>query len=151
MTGLIVLAAVIVAATLFGLWRVRTDGRLRRVEGSAPGPVDGDGPTAPAPVRLTPADLGAPLGERATIVQFSTAFCAPCRATRQVLRSVSGEIDGVAYVEVDAESRLDLVRRLEVTRTPTVLVLDTDGRVVRRAAGAPSRAHVVAALGDALP
>jgi thiol-disulfide isomerase/thioredoxin len=150
-TGLLVLAAVIVAATLFGLWRARTDGRLRTVAGTAPGPADGDGPTAPAPVRLTPADLGAPLGERATLVQFSSAFCAPCRATRQVLGSVAGEVDGVAYVEVDAESRLDLVRRFDVARTPTVLVLDTDGRVVRRAAGAPSRAHVVAALGDALP
>lgn len=151
MTGLLILAAVIVAATLFGLWRARTDGRLRAVAASAPGPVEGGGATAPAPIRLSRADLGAPLGERATLVQFSSAFCAPCRTTRQVLRSVAGEVDGVTYVEVDAESRLDLVRRLDVARTPTVLVLDTDGRVVRRAAGAPSRAHVVAALGDALP
>jgi thiol-disulfide isomerase/thioredoxin len=150
-TGLLVLVAVIVAATVFGLWRARTDGRLRAVAGSVPGPVEGGAPTSPVPVPLTPADLGAPLGERATLVQFSSAFCAPCRATRQVLRSVAGEVEGVAYVEVDAESRLDLVRRLEVSRTPTVLVLDTGGRVVRRAAGAPSRAHVVAALGDAIP
>jgi thiol-disulfide isomerase/thioredoxin len=150
-TGLLVLAAVIVAATLFGLWRARTDGRLRAVEASPTGSADGDGATAPPLARLSPADLGAPLGERATLVQFSSAFCAPCRATRQVLGSVAGEVDGVTYVEVDAESRLDLVRRVDVTRTPTVLVLDTDGRIVRRAAGAPSRAHVVAALGDALP
>ncbi|MCG6498188.1 hypothetical protein MCM47_28745 [Kitasatospora sp. A2-31] len=32
-------------------------------------------------VRLSAADLGGPLGERATLVQFSTAFCQPCRAT----------------------------------------------------------------------
>ena len=31
-------------------------------------------------------------------------------------------VDGVAHVEVDAESHLDLVRRLDVVRTPTVLV-----------------------------
>lgn len=151
MTGLLVLAAVIVAATAFGLWRARTDGRLRAVTRSVPGPMGVDGLPSAGSVELTPADLGDALGDRATLVQFSSAFCAPCRSTRQVLRSVAGDVVGVQYVEVDAESRLDLVRRLEVARTPTVLVLDARGRVVRRAAGAPRRADVVAALGEAIP
>ncbi|NEA92883.1 thioredoxin family protein [Actinospica acidiphila] len=90
------------------------------------------------------------MGERATLVQFSSAFCAPCRATRRVLDEVAAMVPGVAHVEIDAEARLDLVRRLGVERTPTVLVLDADGRVVRRAAGQPRRADVIAALGAAL-
>ncbi len=101
--------------------------------------------------RLTPSDLGADLGARATLVQFSSAFCAPCRATRVVLTDVAGMVEGVAHVEIDAESHLDLVRRLDVMRTPTVFVLDADGRVVKRASGAPRKADVLAALGDALP
>lgn len=100
---------------------------------------------------LTAEELGAPLGERVTLVQFSTAFCQPCRATRRVLDGVAGMVDGVAHVEVDAESRLDLVRRLDVTGTPTVLVLDASGRVVRRAGGQPRKADVIAAIGAALP
>ncbi|CAL9634401.1 thioredoxin family protein [Streptomyces sp. Tu 3180] len=100
--------------------------------------------------RLEAAELGAELGERATLVQFSSAFCAPCRATRRVLGEVAGMVAGVAHVEIDAEARLDLVRRLEVLRTPTVLVLDADGRVVRRAAGQPRKADVIAALGEAV-
>ncbi|MEV7017026.1 thioredoxin family protein [Streptomyces sp. NPDC093991] len=96
------------------------------------------------------AELGAGLGERATLVQFSSAFCAPCRATRRVLGEVAGMVPGVTYVEIDAEARLDLVRRLGIERTPTVLVLDADGRVVRRAAGQPRKADVIAALGAAL-
>ncbi|MBJ6647512.1 TlpA family protein disulfide reductase [Streptomyces griseoincarnatus] len=96
------------------------------------------------------AELGAELGERATLVQFSSAFCAPCRATRRVLDEVAAMVPGVTHVEIDAEARLDLVRRLGVERTPTVLVLDADGRVVRRAAGQPRRADVIAALGAAL-
>jgi thiol-disulfide isomerase/thioredoxin len=90
------------------------------------------------------------LGERATLVQFSTAFCQPCRATRRILGEVADMVAGVAHVEVDAESRLDLVRELGITATPTVLVLDADGHVVRRAAGLPRKADVIAALGAAV-
>ncbi|MFD5714603.1 TlpA family protein disulfide reductase [Streptomyces pharetrae] len=100
--------------------------------------------------RLAEAELGAELGERATLVQFSSAFCAPCRATRRVLGEVAGMVPGVRHVEIDAEARLDLVRRLGVLRTPTVLVLDAGGRVVRRAAGQPRKADVIAALGEAV-
>ncbi|AXK31997.1 thioredoxin [Streptomyces armeniacus] len=101
--------------------------------------------------RLPAAALGAErLGERATLVQFSSAFCQPCRATRRILREVSGMVDGVEHIEIDAEGRLELVRRLGIERTPTVLVLDADGRIVRRAAGQPRRADVIAALGHAV-
>lgn len=99
---------------------------------------------------LGPAELGAGLGERATLVQFSTAFCQPCRATRRILADVAGMVGGVAHVEVDAERNLPLVRELGIAATPTVLVLDAAGRVVCRAAGQPRRADVIAALGRAL-
>ncbi|WP_338675042.1 thioredoxin family protein [Streptomyces sp. SCSIO 30461] len=98
---------------------------------------------------LGPAELGAELGERATLVQFSSAFCQPCRATRRTLAEVAAMVDGVAHVEIDAEARLPLVRELGIARTPTVLVLDASGRIVRRASGLPRRAHVIAAIGAA--
>nr|WP_239123038.1 thioredoxin family protein [Sphaerisporangium siamense] len=96
---------------------------------------------------MAAADVGHELGDRATLVQFSTAFCQPCRATRRVLSEVSGMVEGVRHVEIDAESRLDLVRRFDVLRTPTVLVLDREGRVVKRASGQPRKVDVIAALG----
>ncbi|WP_432873119.1 TlpA family protein disulfide reductase [Microbispora rosea] len=99
---------------------------------------------------VTRGDLGADLGERATLVQFSTAFCQPCRATRRILDEVAGMVPGVRHVEIDAESRLDLVRRFDVLRTPTVLVLDAAGNVVKRASGLPRKADVIAALGAAV-
>ncbi|MET7370192.1 thioredoxin family protein [Streptomyces sp. NPDC005566] len=107
-----------------------------------------DGQTAAE--TLDAAQLGAELGDRATLVQFSSAFCQPCRATRRTLAEVAGMVDGVAHIEIDAEAHLTLVRRLGVDRTPTVLVLDAAGRIVRRAAGQPRTADVVAALGRAL-
>jgi thiol-disulfide isomerase/thioredoxin len=97
---------------------------------------------------ITDAELGGPLGSRATLLQFSSAFCAPCRATRRVLAEVAGMTDGVAHLEIDAESHLDLVRRLDVRRTPTVFVLGPDGRIAHRASGQPRKADVIAALGE---
>ncbi len=99
---------------------------------------------------LDAAQLGGELGERATLVQFSSAFCQPCRATRRTLAGVAAMVEGVAHVEVDAEAHLTLVRQLGINRTPTVLVLDAAGRIVRRAAGPPRTADVVAALGQAI-
>ena len=70
---------------------------------------------------------------------------------RAATSDVAGAVEGVAHVEIDAESHLDLVRRLDVMRTPTIFVLDADGRVVKRASGAPRKADVLAALGVAIP
>ncbi|MGW0866189.1 MULTISPECIES: thioredoxin family protein [Streptomyces] len=137
MTGLVVCVLVLAAASAYGVLRQRRSGRVR-----VRGRDDGK--------RLGAAELGAELGERATLVQFSSAFCAPCRATRRVLGEVAGVVPGVAHVEIDAEAQLDLVRRLDILKTPTVLVLDADGRVVRRATGQPRKADVIAALGEAV-
>ncbi|MGW6548274.1 TlpA family protein disulfide reductase [Streptomyces massasporeus] len=137
MAGLVGCVVVLAAASGHGVPRRRRSGSVR-VRGR------GDGK------RLDAAELGAELGERATLVQFSSAFCAPCRATRRVLAEVAAVVPGVAHVEIDAEAHLELVRRLDVLKTPTVLVLDADGRVVRRAAGQPRKADVIAALGEAV-
>jgi thiol-disulfide isomerase/thioredoxin len=167
--GLIALAAALIAASLLGLALRRRAGRFRAGPGiragqpipaetvgaalPTSGPTSGpaSGPAAGTrPDVLTEADLGGPLGPRATLVQFSTAFCAPCRPTRQILGQVAGMVDGVTHVEVDAAARLDLVRRLRINSTPTVLVLDPDGAILKRAAGLPRKADVIAALGSVI-
>jgi len=152
--GLIALAAAVAVASVLGLALRRRAGRFRAGPVPSSGPVRPDGPVSPAGQAradvLTEADLGGPLGRQATLVQFSTAFCAPCRPTRQILAQVAGMVDGVTHVEVDAASRLDLVRRLRINSTPTVLVLGPDGAIVKRAAGLPRKADVIAALGSAI-
>ena len=60
-------------------------------------------------------------------------------------------VDGVTHVEIDAASRLDLVRRLRISSTPTILVLGPDGAIIRRAVGLPRKADVIAALGPVIP
>lgn len=106
--------------------------------------------TAASTTALSAHDIGAPLGERATLLQFSSAFCAPCRATRHVLADVAAAVPGVTHVEVDAESHLELVRRVGVQRTPTTLVLAADGTELSRAAGALRKPQVLHALAEAV-
>jgi len=163
----IVLVAVVVALG-FGAYRARTDGRFRRrlhAEGGpgvnessfTPGevpavkrPPSADSPAPAASTRSTWAELAevaavAP-GERATLVQFSSAFCAPCRTTRGVLSDVAETVPGVVHVDIDAEQHLDVVRRLDILRTPTTLILDAAGNEIARASGAPRKEQVLSAI-----
>jgi thiol-disulfide isomerase/thioredoxin len=142
--GIIACLAVLAAATAFGLARRRRDGRLARPGRAAPG----GGAAAPGGPLIAAGQLGQPLGDRATLLQFSSELCAPCRATRRVLAEVAGSADGVRHVEVDAAQRVDLVRLLDVRRTPTVFVLGPDGRVTRRGSGLMRREDVLAALAE---
>ena len=134
MTGIVILGVAVVVAIGFGLFRRATDGQF------APDPVSQTWGHVKAAL---PEEL---LGARATLVQFSSAFCAPCRTTRVVLADVADREHGVRHLEIDAEMHLDLVRALDVRRTPTTLVLDSRGQEVARAAGAPQRGQVLAAL-----
>ena len=103
-------------------------------------------PSSASGTVLTAADLGAPLGERATLVQFSTEFCTYCGPTRELLAEVVRDQEGVAFVEIDAARRMDLTRRLHVLSTPTVLVLDSVGVIERRTSGRPRRPDLLAAV-----
>ncbi len=148
-----VLLACVALALLLGGYRAWTDGRFRgthRVRG-AEDPSAGGTPTQPVDDDADPwglRALGHDLGERATLLQFSSAFCAPCRATRRTLADVADLVPGVVHLEIDAEHHLDLVREVGVMRTPTTVVLDGRGREVTRATGAPRREQVLAALGE---
>ncbi|MFB6720322.1 TlpA family protein disulfide reductase [Kribbella sp. NPDC056345] len=134
--GLWVLAGALVAGVLLSVLKTWIDGRFRQKVSDVE--------------RVSAADVGVELGERATLLQFSSAFCAPCRVTRRTLAEVEGMVDGVRHVELDAESHLDLVRKLDILRTPTTLVLDSTGAVVKRASGAPRKPDVIAALATAI-
>ncbi|NLC98944.1 MAG: thioredoxin family protein [Actinomycetales bacterium] len=134
-----VLAGALALALVVALVSQRRNGRFSRKPTVAQGPV------------FDVEAVGGIRGERATLVQFSSAFCAPCRTTRVVLGQVVDLVPGVTTVEVDAESHLDLVRELQILRTPTVLIVDASGNIVTRASGAPTKENVLASLASHLP
>jgi thiol-disulfide isomerase/thioredoxin len=122
MTGLFVLAACLVIATaLGGLWRWR-QGRVRDLAEDR---------------RVLTADQVGRLGDTATLVQFSSDWCAPCRVTSRLLEEVAQTHPGITHIDLDAASHLDLVRELGVLRTPTTLVLDRGGAIVHSVSGTP--------------
>ncbi len=130
--------AIVLMATAIGLvWRARS-GRFR-VAGAPAAPT-----TEPilAGLGVTPGGV--------TLLQFSTVFCAPCRATRVFCAEVAATVPGVRHVEVDAESHLDEVRTLDIWRTPTVLVIDAAGVIRSRASGPTNRARLLAAVADVM-
>ncbi|GAB2888825.1 TlpA family protein disulfide reductase [Nocardioides pacificus] len=161
-TGAWVLIIAVLLAVAFGLYRAATDGRFRgthRVRA-----VDESQPTERLPANeplaipdpdkdlnvLANTDIAHELGERATLLQFSSAFCAPCRATRRTLTEVAELVPGVTHIEVDAEHHLEMVRRLGILRTPTTLILDEHGQEITRAAGAPRKEAVLSTLSNTL-
>lgn len=162
--GLGILCCALVAAAVIAVLHRRYDGRLRQTRAVArrladvgrPGQPGGAGsaenargPEGAGPsgdVALDVRTLLPAAGERATLLQFSTAFCAPCRATKRTLADVAAVVPGVQHVEIDAESNLELVRLLGILKTPTTLILDADGREVLRASGQPKKEDVLAAL-----
>jgi thioredoxin-like negative regulator of GroEL len=134
-SGVVVLVVVLAVASAAG-WGIRLRSGRFRAQAAAADPG----------MTLTAADLGVPLGQRATLVQFSTDFCAYCGPTRELLAEVARSRDGVALVEIDATERLDLARRLNVLSTPTVLVLASDGSIARRSSGQQRSSEVLAAV-----
>ena len=131
MKSLLPIAIVLVLATGYGLWYQRSRGTV--VVKSDKG-------------LITESMIGAALGSRATLVQFSSAFCSPCRATRALLEDVTADMADVVHTEIDAEANLELVRTLYIRSTPTTLFLDRNGHEVGRAMGAPKRDQVLSAI-----
>ena len=132
MDNLLPILIVLTLASAYGFWYQRSRGKVKS-----------KGSNKPA---ISAADIGSELGERVTLVQFSSAFCTPCRATRALLTDITAELSDVKHIDIDAEKNLDLVRRLDIRSTPTTLVLDKSGNEVGRAVGAPKRAEVLATL-----
>ena len=129
------LLIVLVLASAYGFWWKLSRGAIRSNK-AIPGH------------QLTAETLGEALGSRATMVQFSSAFCTPCRATHSLLSQMVLTMDDVKHIQVDAESHLELVRELDIRSTPTTLFINKDGVEVGRAAGTPKREQVLAALSN---
>lgn len=153
----VVLVTLLAAAVLLPLRR--STGSSAASEDSPGGPDAGPEGTrrdlraVPAPgtdgalvVRgVLPRDLAAPVGGLA-LLQLSSQFCADCRASRAVLTDVATEVPGTTVREVDVAMRPELVRLLDIRRTPTTLVVDPAGVELARRVGVPRRADLLATL-----
>ena len=127
MKSLLLLVFVLISASGIGIYYQRRNGVIKRKKR----------------LRLSPSELGSGYGDRATIVQFSTTFCSSCRAAKALIKDVVKDQSDIKYLEIDAESNLELVRRVDIKSTPTTLFLDKDGFEIARATGAPKRDQLI--------
>jgi thiol-disulfide isomerase/thioredoxin len=130
MNSPLLLLILLALATGIGMRLKATQGRIKQKKG----------------LQISVNEIGQPLGQRATVVQFSTTFCSSCRAAKVLISDVVSKRSDVKYVEIDAESNLELVRKLDIRSTPTTLFLDKKGFEIARAVGAPKRDQITAAI-----
>jgi thiol-disulfide isomerase/thioredoxin len=130
MNSQLLLLILLALATGIGMRLKATQGRIKQKKG----------------LQISASEIGESLGERATVVQFSTTFCSSCRAAKVLISDVVSKRSDVKYVEIDAESNLELVRKLDIRSTPTTLFLDKKGFEIARAVGAPKRDQITSAI-----
>ena len=118
MENYLAIALILALASIYGLWYQAKSGKIKGSKAKSPS--------------LSSEDIGSELGTRVTLLQFSSAFCTPCRATRVLLTDITSQLDGVKHIDIDAEDNLELVRRLDIRTTPTTLLLDKYGIEVGR-------------------
>ncbi|OMC24660.1 thioredoxin family protein [Mycobacterium colombiense] len=134
MTVIVVIVAVLAAASLAGWLLTRRSGRIREIDAK--------------PDRDTDADIAALGLSRSgpTVVHFSAPWCGPCERVRRVVEQVCDDLGDVTHVEVDLDANPETARRYSVLSLPTTLIFDVDGRQRYRTSGVPSSADLRSAL-----
>ena len=130
-SGAITVVAVLAAGTAFGIKRMLTDGRVNLHTGSHHVSAD---------------ELGHDMGSKATVIQFSSPFCQPCKATHDLISNQVADRDGVVHVDLQVADHLDMVNKLHVMRTPTTVLVDRKGAVRYRTDGVPRLDEFTAAI-----
>ena len=89
-------------------------------------------------------------GPGVTLIDFTAAWCGPCRVMKPVLAALGSEYAGrVAIVEVDVDDEPVLAQQFDVRSMPTFVVL-RDGKEVGRVVGSRPRAFIAGVLDRAL-
>ena len=126
----LLLLILLALATGIGFRMKATQGKVKRKTG----------------LQISTDEIGSSFGSRATVLQFSTTFCSACRAAKVLISDVVSKQSDVKYVEIDAESNLELVRKLDIRSTPTTVFVNKNGFEIARAVGAPKRDQITAAI-----
>ena len=123
---------VLALAGAFGLWWRANQGKLKQTSGLHK--------------FVSAQEIGIELGGRVTIVQFSSSFCSPCKATAQIITNLIKDMADVSYVQISSEDHLQLIEKFDIRSTPTVIFFNSHGMEVGRAVGTPTNQQVLVAI-----
>jgi thiol-disulfide isomerase/thioredoxin len=115
--------------------------------------ADRNAPRAEKPLEFG-RDLAAALAQakkdgKRVLVDFETTWCGPCATMNQLVYTSKPVVDAakdVLAVKVDGDEHRDLVKQYGVSAYPTIVLLASDGKEVRRAVGYRSVAEMVEML-----
>jgi thiol-disulfide isomerase/thioredoxin len=125
MNNILLLALILLIALGLGLWLKATQGTIKSAK-----------PHKNFAVQFS--NFGT-LGGAATLIQFSTDFCANCPGSRRILKEISSQSSDIEFIEIDAEKNYDLTKKLNILSTPTILILDSQGEELARVSGKPQK------------
>jgi hypothetical protein len=130
---LLAVAAVVGVTVLAGRWWRARDGHI----------VTAHDRLSAAELAAVGLDVG---GADRLALLLGSPTCAPCVTVRGVLTDLAASDPSLRWTSVDAAQHLDLVRRLNVMRVPTLLLMNGTGAVGARTSGVPRHDDVRKAL-----
>lgn len=135
----VLLAGLVLVASFVGVLLVAKSGRARKVSnGELVNLSDLRATKDGKPVGK--------LGEKLTLLQFSSDFCSSCKQTSDLLGNVEKAQKGLLHIDLDIGERLELAKTFNILTTPTTLILNSKGSVVSRIVGAPKLATIEAEI-----
>jgi thioredoxin 1 len=88
--------------------------------------------------------------DRPVLVDFTAAWCGPCKQIAPILEEIASEqADKLQVAKIDVDANPEMVRRYEVMSMPT-LILFKDGEPERRLVGARGKHNLLEHLADVI-
>lgn len=76
-----------------------------------------------------------------TVIDFYATWCVPCKAIAPVFDVLKGEYgEKINFVSVDVDADNETARRYGIEAMPTFVILDSEGKEIRRIVGADAEA-----------
>lgn len=136
---ILALAGLVLLASIVGVLLVAKSGVARRVKNGEQIQLSNLGATKNGKPVVK-------LGEKVTMLQFSSDFCSSCKQTSVLLANIEKANEGLLHIDLDIADRLDLAKTFNILTTPTTLILNSKGSVVSRIVGAPKLATIEAEI-----
>lgn len=83
--------------------------------------------------------------EKPVLVDFFATWCGPCRMVGPIVDEIAEENEHIVVGKVDVDAQMELASQFQVYSIPTLVVFK-DGKVVKQATGAKSKAQILEML-----
>ena len=83
--------------------------------------------------------------DKTILLDFYAEWCGPCRMVGPVVDEIADERHDVKVCKINVEEERELAEQFGIMSIPTLVVMK-DGKVVKQASGARSKADILAML-----